>query len=76
MAAPLGVFVAAGTRREIVMRLSQSVNDAVRNPEVVARMAAIGMEPVGLAPEQYEKNLREEHERLGTLIRRIGMRLD
>jgi tripartite-type tricarboxylate transporter receptor subunit TctC len=76
MAAPLGVFVAAGTRREIVMRLSQSVNDAVRNPEVVARMAAIGMEPVGLAPEQYEKNLREEHERLGALIRRIGMRLD
>jgi len=76
MAAPLGVFVAAGTRRELVTRLSQSVNDAVRHPEVVARMAAIGMEPVGLTPEQYEKNLREEHERLGALIRRIGMRLD
>ena len=76
MAAPLGVFVAAGTRREIVTRLSQSVNDAVRNPDVVTRMAAIGMVPVGLTPEQYEKNLREEHERLGVLIRRIGMRLD
>ena len=76
MAAPLGVFVAAGTRREIVMRLSQSVNEAVRRPDVLARMAAIGMEPVGLTPEQYEKNLREEHERLGALIKRIGMRLD
>jgi tripartite-type tricarboxylate transporter receptor subunit TctC len=76
MAAPLGVFVAAGTRREIVTRLSQSVNEAVRKPDVLARMAAIGMEPVGLTPEQYEKNLREEHERLGALIRRIGMRLD
>jgi tripartite-type tricarboxylate transporter receptor subunit TctC len=76
MAAPLGVFVAAGTRREIVTRLSQSVNEAVRKPDVLARMAAIGMEPVGLTPEQYEKNLREEHERLGALIKRIGMRLD
>jgi len=76
MAAPLGVFVAAGTRREIVTRLSQAVNDAVRSPDVLGRMAAIGMEPVGLTPEQYEKNLREEHARLGALIRRIGMRLD
>lgn len=76
MAAPLGVFVAGGTRREIVTRLSQSVNDAVRAADVVARMAGIGMEPVGLTPEQYERNLREEHERLGALIRRIGMRLD
>jgi tripartite-type tricarboxylate transporter receptor subunit TctC len=76
MAAPLGVFVASGTRREIVMRLNQAVNDAIRAPDVAARMATIGMEPVGLTPEQYERNLREEHDRLGALIRRIGMRLD
>lgn len=76
MAAPLGVFVAGGTRREIVLRLNQAVGDAIRSPDVAARMSAIGMEPAGLTPEQYEKNLREEHERLGSLIRRIGMRLD
>ncbi len=40
------------------------------------RMAAIGMEPAGTTPEQYEKMLREEHERFGGLIRRIGMHLD
>jgi len=76
MAAPLGVFVAGGTRRETVMRLNQAVNEAVRAPDMVARMSAIGMEPVGLTPEQYERNLREEHDRLGALIRRIGMQLD
>ncbi|MGH8700784.1 MAG: Bug family tripartite tricarboxylate transporter substrate binding protein [Burkholderiales bacterium] len=76
MAAPLGVFVAGGTRREIVLRLNQAVGSAIRSPDVAARMAAIGMEPAGLPPEAYEKNLREEHERLGSLIRRIGMRLD
>ena len=76
MAAPLGVLVAGGTRREIVTRLSQAVNEAIRAPDVVSRMSVIGMEPVGLSAEQYDKNLREEHERLGALIRRIGMRLD
>jgi len=39
-------------------------------------MAGIGMEPAGTTPEQYERLLREEHERIGSLIRRIGMRLD
>jgi tripartite-type tricarboxylate transporter receptor subunit TctC len=76
MAAPLGVFVAAGTRREVVARLNQAVVDAVKAPEIVARMAAIGMEPVGSTAEQYEKILSDEHGRLGSLIRRIGMRVD
>ena len=70
------VFVAARTPREIVATLSAAVNDAVRAPDVVERMAAIGMEPVGTSPEQYEKILREDHERMGSLIKRIGMRLD
>jgi tripartite-type tricarboxylate transporter receptor subunit TctC len=76
MSAPLGVFVAARTPREIVAKLSGAVNAAVRAPEVVERMAAIGMEPLGTTPEQYERMLREDHERMGSLIRRIGMRLD
>jgi tripartite-type tricarboxylate transporter receptor subunit TctC len=76
MAAPLGVFVAARTPPEIVARLNKAVNDAVRAPDLVERMSAIGMEPAGTTPEQYAKLLREEHERFGSVIRRIGMRLD
>jgi tripartite-type tricarboxylate transporter receptor subunit TctC len=76
MAAPLGVFVAGRTPREIVARLNRAVNDAVKAPDVAERMAAIGMEPVGTTPAQYEKILKEEYERLGSLVRRIGMRVD
>jgi tripartite-type tricarboxylate transporter receptor subunit TctC len=76
MAAPLGVFVAARTPRDIVARLNQAVNDAVKAPDVVERMAGIGMEPVGTTAEQYGKTLRDEHERLGRLIRRLGLRID
>ena len=76
MSAPLGVFVAARTPREIVARLNRAVNAAVSSSDVLERMAAIGMEPAGTTPEQYEKMLREEHERFGGLIGRIGMRID
>ena len=76
MSAPLGVFVAARTPHEIVARLNRAVNAAVRSPDLLERMAAIGMESAGTTPEQYEKMLREEYERFGSLIRRIGMRID
>lgn len=76
MAAPLGVFVAARTPPEIGARLNKAVNDAVRASDMLERMRAIGMEPAGTTPEQYERMLREESERLGRLIERIGMHLD
>ena len=76
MSAPLGVFVAARTPHEIVARLNRAVNAAVRSPDLLERMAAIGMEPAGTTPEQYEKMLEEEYERFGSLVRRIGMRID
>jgi len=76
MAAPLGVFVASRTPREIVARLNRAANDAVKSPEVVERMAGIGMEPAGTTPEEYEKLLRAEFARFVSLIRRIGMHLD
>jgi len=76
MAAPLGVFLAARTPREIVTRLNRAVIDAVKAPEVIERMAAIGMEPAGSTPEEYAKMLREEYERFGALIKRIGLQLE
>lgn len=76
MSAPLGVFVAARTPLEIIARLNRAVNEAVHSPDVVERMAAIGMEPASTTPEQYQKILREEYERFGNLISRIGMRID
>jgi len=76
MAAPLGVFVAGRTPREIVTRLNRAVIEAVKSPDVVERMGAIGMEPAGSTPEEYEKMLREEYERFGALIKRIGLQTE
>ena len=76
MAAPLGVFVTTRTPRDIVARLNRAVIDAVKAPDVIERMGAIGMEPAGSTPEEYEKVLREEYERFGALIKRIGLQVE
>jgi tripartite-type tricarboxylate transporter receptor subunit TctC len=76
MAAPLGVFLAARTPRDTVARLNRAVIDAVKAPDVIERMGAIGMEPAGSTPEEYEKVLREEYARFGALIKRIGLQVE
>src|SRR5258708_15870850 len=45
MAAPLGVFVAARTPREIVARLNRPVNDAVTAPEIPHPLPPIRLAP-------------------------------
>ena len=76
MAASIGIFAPSGTRREIVAQLSQAVNAALKLADVRERMASIGMEPLGTTPEEYEKILRQDYERYGALVRRIGIRAD
>jgi tripartite-type tricarboxylate transporter receptor subunit TctC len=76
MAASIGVFATGGTSREIIARLSQALNAALRSPDVLERMAPIGMEPVGTTPEEYASRLRRDYERYGELVKQIGMRID
>jgi tripartite-type tricarboxylate transporter receptor subunit TctC len=76
MAASIGIFAPGGTSRELIARLAQALNAALRSPDVLERMAAIGMEPVGTSPAEYAQRLRADYERYGALVRRIGMQID
>ena len=73
---PTGVFVPTGTPRAIVNKLNQSFNAAIRAPEVLQRLRDVGMERIGMAPEQYEKILRSEVERDALLVKRLGLRAE
>ncbi len=47
-----GAFVAAGTPKPIVDKLSAEVRKIVRSPELSGRLAAMGLRPVGSTPEE------------------------
>ncbi len=76
MAGSTGVFVPSATPRAIVLKLNQAFNVAMREPEVVKRLTAVGMEPIGSTPEQAEKTLRADYERDGVLAKRLGLRAE
>lgn len=60
----------------IVERLNKAVNKALADPEVRARLANASIEPMPMTPRQLEEAMRREHDRLGKLIRQLGITAD
>jgi tripartite-type tricarboxylate transporter receptor subunit TctC len=55
-----GLVAPAGTPREVVVKVQQTVVKILAMPDVRDKLLAIGMEPVGNTPEQYGEYLRSE----------------
>jgi hypothetical protein len=72
-----GLFAPAQTPRDIVVRMSQEIARAIRAPEVLARFAEQGVEPIGSTPEQAAAHVAREIEKWGKIVRAVGgLRLD
>lgn len=60
----------------IVERLNKAVNKALTDPEVRARLANASIEPLPMTPRELDEAMRREHDRLGKLIRQLGITAD
>ena len=61
------------TPAPVVQKLSAAVSEIVRMPEVQKRLVEAGDEPADMTPAQIAAFLREERERWGGLIRKLGI---
>ena len=71
-----GILVAAGTPRDIVMRLNGEINKAFADPAIRQRLQAGGLEPAGGTPEAFAKLMADEAQKWAPIIKRTGARLD
>ncbi|MGZ5147619.1 MAG: Bug family tripartite tricarboxylate transporter substrate binding protein [Burkholderiales bacterium] len=69
-----GLAVPAGTPRAIVLRLNAEINKALLSPAVTKGMASRGGIGVGGTPEEFADHVRKETERLGKLIKAVGIK--
>ena len=76
MSAWQGIVVPAAAPREIVARLNAEVNTAVQNPELRARLAVGGSDPLGGSSEQYAAYIRSEMARWSKVVRDSGAKAD
>lgn len=72
----IGVFAPPKTPHNIVDALSQAFNHAMAQPEFKARVAQLGMVSQIQSAAQYEKFIRDDYERWGTLVRDTGIRME
>ncbi len=71
-----GIMVPARTPAAIIAALNAAALGALADPEVRAKLAEQGTEPLGSTPEEYGRILREETARWGRVIAESGVRLE
>jgi len=54
----VGFLAPAGTPKEIIAKLNNEINKAIKEPEIIERMEQLGSDPLGTTPEGYAENLK------------------
>jgi len=76
MSAWQGVLAPAGTPATVIDRLNGELLKAIANPDVRAKLATQGAEPLGNTPAQYAAYLRSETARWTKVVRDAGARAE
>jgi len=71
-----GLVVPAGTPRAVISRLHAETVKALALPDVRERLAALGTEPVGNTPEEFDRYLRAEMAKWSKVIKAAGVKLE
>ncbi len=68
-----GMFAPAGTPKEIIGKINGEVVQMLNTPDVRARMAREGADPVGSTPEQFAVRVKGELEKWAKVAKASGM---
>ena len=71
-----GMLAPAKTPRTIVIRLNSEINRALKNPVVVQRFAAAGLDASGSTPEAFEKLIRSEIPKWRKVVAAANIKVD
>ena len=71
-----GIFAPAGTPPEIVNKLNSEVVRVLHTPEMLARLALLGAEPVGNKPDEFAAFIKTEIPKYAKVVRASGAKAD
>lgn len=71
-----GLFVTAGTPKEVVNRLYAETMKALQMPDVQKRLVGLGGEPGNVTQEQFAALVKSDYERFGRLIKDANVKLE
>lgn len=71
-----GIAAPAGTPRPVIERLHAEFVKALRHPDIVKRLAEVGVDVVANTPEEFGAMIRSETARWGVVVKASGARVD
>ena len=72
----VGFFAPAGTPPDVVAKLNDAINNALRDKEVHDKLEALTLEPVGGTPREFADYVRKEIAHWGDVVRQTGAKVD
>ena len=70
------MFAPKGTPEDILNKVNEAVNTALKSPELRARLIPQGIDPVGGSRADFTKFLADEQKRLAPIVRAAQMKED
>ena len=68
-----GIFVPKGTPKTVIDKLNAEAIKAVNDPATRDRLRDSALDPVGSTADELGRITRDSYERMGALIRKIGL---
>jgi tripartite-type tricarboxylate transporter receptor subunit TctC len=69
-----GIVARAGTPPAIIQKLHRDMVEALKAEDVKAKLAGLGLEPVGNTPEQFDALIRAEGRKWSDIVRRANIK--
>ena len=71
-----GLLAPAGTPKPVVAQLNDELRKLLASPDVRARIAADGGDPLPSSPDEYAADIDREETKWSALIKKLGLRVD
>ena len=72
----ISVLAPSGTPAAVIERLAAEIGNAVRHPDSLQKLSAMGIDPVGSTPAEYAKQLRADIELFVQAVRASGVKAE
>lgn len=69
-----GYVAPAGTPRDIVRRLNEEINRAIKAPDVAAKLTTLGLIIVTESPDYFGDFIKSEYVKYGKIVHDIGLK--
>lgn len=72
----VGILAPAKTPRPIIDRLNKELNAVLATPEVIERLAVLGIVPTPGTPEQFSEQMKSDLAKYGQVVKSAGIKAD